>query len=163
MKIFISSLLFWVCNSVLSPGKAIVLTTANSSGMGKIIVDTTKLKKTYIERLSNDEFFTIAFEKSGCFTSKSKITILKIKREGMNYYVTLDKKTKRINDDEFKSVKEFEVGIDSVSKVYKCTNEEHYIIKYKDEVKNRIDNTCSWHGFERLIKILYPGSGNVSD
>jgi hypothetical protein len=111
-------------------------------------------KETFIERLKDKEFFTIAFSESGCFTDKTKMSSLKVNRQGSDYYISYKDKSKKISSDEFATIKQFEIEIDSINTVYKCTNGGHYLIKYGKEIKNRIDNTCSWHGFDNLIRAL---------
>ena len=111
-------------------------------------------EETFIERLKDKEVFTIAFSESGCFTDKTKMSSLKIKRQGSDYYISYNDKSKKISSNDFVTIKRFEIEIDSISKIYKCTNGGHYLIKYGKEIKNRIDNTCSWHGFDNLTRAL---------
>jgi hypothetical protein len=80
---------------------------------------------------------------------------LKIKNEGTNYYASYDEKSKKLSVGEVNFIRNFELKLDSVSRIYKCTVNQHYLIRYNKKTKNRVDNSCSWHGFEHLIDKLF--------
>jgi hypothetical protein len=115
----------------------------------------TKSEKTFIDRLNDKEFMLIAFSKSGCFTDKVEYSSIKVSREGEDYYIQSSGNIKKISTEKRELIKQFELQLDSVSLYYKCTNSDHYLLRYKKETKNIMENTCSWHGYENLVQKLW--------
>ncbi len=114
-----------------------------------------KNKPTLIERLKPNETLIIAYSISGCFSDTLKFQAIKIKREENDYTLFFNDKSKRLTEKEFEMIKKFEIELDIISTEYKCTTNAHYLLRYNKITKNRIDNSCYWHGFERLLEYIF--------
>lgn len=112
-------------------------------------------KKTFIDQLKDNEYIIIAFKKVHCFGSDSSYKVLKIFMSSGEYYASYKGNEKKISKEKVQYIKGFENQLDSVSNIYKCTNDERYIVRYKNRIKNKSDNSCSWHGFDDLIAKLF--------
>lgn len=108
----------------------------------------------FIDKLTDKEFMIIAFSESGCFTKKKEFRRLKVERRGMHFYVSSNGTVKKMSESQVAMIRNFETQLDSVSKMSICTKSGHYLLRYKKNTKNVLDNTCSWHGYDMLIKEL---------
>jgi hypothetical protein len=105
----------------------------------------------FIEKLKNNEHFYIIFARADCFPKKAERKIVKISKKNNSYFVSYQGQKKEMTNFQIEKIKTFEVSLKQYSKIAKCTSGEKYMLLYNKESKIVIDNSCSWHGFEKLV------------
>lgn len=114
-------------------------------------------KETYkpiIERLQENEFYTILLSSQGCFhTTQETVTI---KRYRDVYEITWGTKTKELSVTDIETLKCFELELNYMVDGG-CTTTDTYIIQYAGTTIQIHDGSCNWNGGYYLKKQLFDG------
>ncbi len=112
----------------------------------------TQNHKPIIDKLKNEESYSILVESSGCFHNREEKMI--ITKKGNNYYLKYKKRKKKLKEKEITAIRHFEIEMTTIPQIYFCTTVDGYTLKYNNEETVFIDRGCEWKGFYYLKKKL---------
>lgn len=94
----------------------------------------------------------------GCFGGgQSKITLYRKAGNVVAYYI--DKKdnlsSATLTPEQVKSFYQFIKELKEKKFLFGCTTTESYSVRIKNEIIDKTDGSCDWHGFDKLTKKLF--------
>lgn len=105
----------------------------------------------FIDKLENDEQFTLHYSSTGCFhNTKEMITFTK--ESGM-YYVVFQNKRKKLDRLHLEKIRVFEKELAQQTH-QGCTTVDNYLLIYHSSQRIISDGSCSWNGYTKLKKEL---------
>jgi len=96
-----------------------------------------------IDRLEDGESYSIQISSVGCFHSSAESYI--IDRKSDKYYLNYLDKTKRLNKDAVKAIRNFELELNYMD-TFGCTSSDTYTLVYKQHKVKITDGSCDWNG-----------------
>jgi hypothetical protein len=107
-----------------------------------------------IDRLQEKESYSIIMSSQGCFHFTNDTLI--INKENGVFKAKMKLKTKTLDADNIKAVRQFEFELDNITtELLGCTTTDSYTILYKGEKKHVDDGGCDWNGDYYLMKNLF--------
>jgi len=107
--------------------------------------------KSFIDQLENGEKYSIEVSSQGCFHSSDEIIIIKRKED--KYYAFFKKTKKLLKKEDIETIRSFEIELNYMES-FGCTSTDSYTLKYKGEMIEISDGSCSWSGYYYLKKKL---------
>ncbi|WP_420573543.1 hypothetical protein [Kordia sp.] len=118
-------------------------------------VATVEINKTvipFIDKLQNNEQFTLHYSSKGCFHDvKESMTFQK---EQDAYYVICQKERKKLDATTLEAIRIFEKELSAQQNNGLCTTVDHYLLIYNKSQRIISDGSCSWHGYSILKQKL---------
>ncbi len=106
----------------------------------------------FIDQLQNNESYTIEIFSSGCFHQSSQKLLIQRKKDV--YTATKNKKVVTLSENAIAELRVFEAELTKTRNNH-CTSTDIYKVKYKNQVLSHTDGSCTWHGGNKLIRVLF--------
>lgn len=114
----------------------------------------TQANRKIIEYMKNNDTLNIIHYGNSCVDNNSKKQIISFRKNNDSLFVKYKEFERVILKSELNYLISFEENANRVSKI-KCTYSERYLFYLNRKLKKtKVDNSCSWNGFDELLKTL---------
>lgn len=105
----------------------------------------------YIDRLQNNESYSISIKSKGCRQDKQDYLV--VEKRNHDYFIQFNNEEKRLSSSDIKSIQEFEMELMCMKKNTKnlCTTKVLYTLIYKNNEIKIEDRSCQWKGNRYLM------------